>query len=641
MPRPSLPVRYLGPLLAVMLSACVDQLSEPQSPQVSASDLVQVTGGVPYVLLGHTPPSGLPIPSRGQAPAGADIGILATTTFVRFVRSPAEGGGWVEFPVGGFSYFRDVAVATEAVQKADANGDYWDADMVLPSGGVVTWPRITYYSSFGGETDCFVSGFQSLCGATEIYTSYILGVQCQTGGTYTSRLYQNGGQVFTGSFVLKPTLPPGAITPQLQTSYPDEPYNTLCVDATDSRKSVNCGGDTTLTKRTIKQKGCALTAVTMLLGYFGVTTDPKALNDYLLGLPGTKGYLPDGGLNWLGVLERAGQESETLQVEINDKATPQGLRNRICRFGPQVVEVKSLNPGGGKHFVVVTGLTDNESDFTIADPADPSRHTLAENYGTFNSVREFEPRSQPTFQEVVQATLHSPAELVITDPLGRRTGLNSSTGRTYAEIPNSVYDSTGLGTLLDDGSIVQEDPLWKELHIYSPPDGRYTVAVTGTATGRYTLNLRGYDGAGRSSGFLAAEVPISRDETHQYTLTFSGADMSAGTLAMAGGFNGGGQRSAVNALLSYARPGQSRTSLPPGSTAYSLMLFYDTAIDASTFAAELNGLSVAAVFHPVPGGSEVVNIPLAVGRNVLKLSVTGNPAGRTGSDRDQLTFVVP
>ncbi|MGH7700796.1 MAG: hypothetical protein ACREMJ_09825 [Gemmatimonadales bacterium] len=110
---------------------------------------------------------------------------------------------------------------------------------------------------------------------------------------------------------------------------------------------------------------------------------------------------------------------------------------------------------------------------------------------------------------------------------------------------------------------------------------------------------------------------------------------------MTGGFDGGGQRGSVDALLSYARPAQRQTSLAAGTTAYSLLLFYSAAIDRGTFQAEVNGTSLTPLFTPIPGRSETVTIPLQSGRNVLTLSVVGNPDGRDATDRDRLTFIVP
>jgi hypothetical protein len=52
-------------------------------------------------------------------------------------------------------------------------------------------------------------------------------------------------------------------------------------------------------------------------------------------------------------------------------------------------------------------------------------------------------------------------------------------------------------------------------------------------------------------------------------------------------------------------------------------------------------LNVSGLFSPVAGGSEIVNIPLHPGRNVLKLSVEGMVPGRTARDTDRIVFLVP
>src|SRR2546426_7327193 len=88
----------------------------------------------------------------------------------------------------------------------------------------------------------------------------------------------------------------------------------------------------------------------MVLSYFGIPIDPKALNDYLVGLD-DGGYTSDGYVNWQGVLARAGQDNVRLGFEKTDPGTVSAadLRNRICRFGPQIVQV--TNKKGGTHFV--------------------------------------------------------------------------------------------------------------------------------------------------------------------------------------------------------------------------------------------------------------------------------------------------
>lgn len=61
---------------------------------------------------------------------------------------------------------------------------------------------------------------------------------------------------------------------------------------------------------------------------------------------------------------------------------------------------------------------------------------------------------------------------------------------------------------------------------------------------------------------------------------------------------------------------------------------------STTFTAELNGRDVSALFRPGAGSGESVRLPLAPGRNVLKLSVQGTAGARQATDTDRLVFVV-
>jgi VCBS repeat-containing protein len=104
---------------------------------------------------------------------------------------------------------------------------------------------------------------------------------------------------------------------------------------------------------------------------------------------------------------------------------------------------------------------------------------------------------------------------------------------------------------------------------------------------------------------------------------------------------GGGQRENVDAFLSYVSPTQPRTDLPVGTTSFDVAIIYGPTILPDTFQAELNGAPFLG-FTPVPGTSETVTIPLSSGRNILLLLVDGvRFDGRTATDRDRLTFIVP
>jgi len=109
-----------------------------------------------------------------------------------------------------------------------------------------------------------------------------------------------------------------------------------------------------------------------------------------------------------------------------------------------------------------------------------------------------------------------------------------------------------------------------------------------------------------------------------------------------GNFDGKGQRpSDVNKFLSYVTPTQSTTTLPAGTTSFSLVIIYDKNIIPSTFTAELNGIDIKSLFHPTPGSAESVSLNLNPGRNTLVLSVEGNLPNRVARDTDRLVFIVP
>lgn len=115
------------------------------------------------------------------------------------------------------------------------------------------------------------------------------------------------------------------------------------------------------------------------------------------------------------------------------------------------------------------------------------------------------------------------------------------------------------------------------------------------------------------------------------------ADIDESTL-----YPGGGQQPAeVNKFLRYSQPTDNRMKLPAGTTSYTIIVFYGTTIDPSTFTATLNGASITSQFHPVPGGADIVTIPLASGTTKVQLEAVGTKAsGSTGRDSDTLTFLV-
>jgi hypothetical protein len=101
----------------------------------------------------------------------------------------------------------------------------------------------------------------------------------------------------------------------------------------------------------------------------------------------------------------------------------------------------------------------------------------------------------------------------------------------------------------------------KELMIGVPPQGDYTLQVTGTDTGTYVLEFLGRDTNGASSQTVFPPLPTAPGVVNMFTIRMNLASGVAPTFA--GSFNGGGQRPRdVNQFLTYANPTARLPRLP-------------------------------------------------------------------------------
>jgi len=107
---------------------------------------------------------------------------------------------------------------------------------------------------------------------------------------------------------------------------------------------------------TIGRYGCAITSTAMVLKYYGVSTDPRDLNNYLNGVNG--GYGVDGAPcydeeNWSDAANRSGgtvtyageNDWELVSADLNV------INGEIDSGYPVIAEVRL---SGSKHFVVIT-----------------------------------------------------------------------------------------------------------------------------------------------------------------------------------------------------------------------------------------------------------------------------------------------
>ena len=137
---------------------------------------------------------------------------------------------------------------------------------------------------------------------------------------------------------------------------------------------------------TIGSAGCAITAVTMMLRYYGMNTDPGAFNTWLNG---NGGYANADQLSWGAVTSYSSGRvafSGWLGLDMNV------IEGELDAGRPVVAEV-SL--GGNQHFVLLTGYS-TEGGLTANDPWFGDSVNFSDRYGAPStgilSIRTFMPQ---------------------------------------------------------------------------------------------------------------------------------------------------------------------------------------------------------------------------------------------------------
>lgn len=113
--------------------------------------------------------------------------------------------------------------------------------------------------------------------------------------------------------------------------------------------------------------------------------------------------------------------------------------------------------------------------------------------------------------------LHPSGELLIVDPLGRKTGTDPRINKTYTEIPDSSYESEGIADL-ETGA---PGPETKIIDIENPMEAEYTLYVIGTESSAYDMEIRGYDCEMSHSHIDFLDIGIFEGEEHKYTIRYS------------------------------------------------------------------------------------------------------------------------
>lgn len=158
------------------------------------------------------------------------------------------------------------------------------------------------------------------------------------------------------------------------------PYFSQCDSAWGSKILGTCS------EYTICEQGCAISSVAMVFKYFGISTDPGKINEWLKA---NGGYFSGCLINWATAANLA--PDKLTWVARVDKEDWSRLRYELDNGYPVIIEVPFSY---GQHFVVATGYS-GDTVF-INDPYYTSRTTL-DSYGNhFEGLRIYHgPTSEP------------------------------------------------------------------------------------------------------------------------------------------------------------------------------------------------------------------------------------------------------
>jgi hypothetical protein len=270
----------------------------------------------------------------------------------------------------------------------------------------------------------------------------------------------------------------------------------------------------------IEEKGCAMTSLCMALKHAGitnltlngstVTNTPGTLNDFMVA---NSCFTSRGNTLWASTVTAASNRrliwnSVVISSLTSSNEARDYLNSVVCGTGtPVVVGVKLNSDGNPGHYVLVTGK-DGE-DFLIANPGSSVTNRLSqyqyryETRGHISKVVATAP-AIPQGKAALDVELAGPqgalfvvgcdgVNLLVTDPLGRRAGVELGGTNRVTEIPGSVsfFDA------LDDDLTGEEDNSGcHSVYVTRPAQGLFQVSGTATTNGPVNIRIvtRSHDG---------------------------------------------------------------------------------------------------------------------------------------------------
>jgi hypothetical protein len=115
------------------------------------------------------------------------------------------------------------------------------------------------------------------------------------------------------------------------------------------------------------------------------------------------------------------------------------------------------------------------------------------------------------------------ADTLLIFPDGSKIGSDIAEGVVYFGTGGSYFEYEGL----EDAETGKPGPSSRVIFVTSPPDGNYTLRVTGLEDGRYSIEANAYGMNNKSSHAELMDVPIEKGEVREYLFRYSNAGMPA------------------------------------------------------------------------------------------------------------------
>jgi hypothetical protein len=260
---------------------------------------------------------------------------------------------------------------------------------------------------------------------------------------------------------------------------------------------------------TINRWGCALTSMAMIMQYHGLvklpdgtSLTPAALNTWLKSQP--DGYIGAGAINWLAVTRLTRLINEvygTKKLEYK-RVSGESLSTAITEIlahKPVVLEIAG-------HFLVGHGVTDDQHDLYIKDPA-YSHTQFSQHQKLLLSTRTF----QPSLTDLSYLLFAHQPGLTLTVTDGQRQAIPHL--QSFEDVISDPSDQSG-----------EKTPPLIQHQLVQPNTGTYHLTLTQPTLKPFMLEIIAYDQAAnptllKQTGYVGT-IPLT------FTISYSKTEPS-------------------------------------------------------------------------------------------------------------------